>query len=330
MFNAPVGDDVFEDDPTVLELEKRVSDLLGHEAGLYCCTGTMSNQLAMRCHLRPLDSIIIHHYGHIYDHEAGGVAYHCQATVRPLAPEPGHKFLNAKQVEENIVKDNDVHNTPTRVVCLENTLQGMVMPFEEIKKIREVCLKNNLKTHLDGARIWNASVATGIPLKEYGSQFDSISVCFSKGMGAPVGSVLVGNKDFIRKARHFRKVMGGGWRQAGVLAGACLYALENNWKRMSVDHDNAKFLSDKLVSLGFKLSRPTETNMVWIDSKDLGFSIKQWSQAAKDIGVIIMPSEGTTTRLVTHLQITRQSLETFVDFTEKFLKSIKEIGRAHV
>jgi threonine aldolase len=224
MLTAEVGDDVYNDDPSVHQLEKRVAKLCGKEAGLFVCSGVMSNQLALRCHLSPMQEVICDHRSHIYRSEQGGISFHSQCSVMPIIPQDGKTHITAKQVEQKICTSVDYHTPITRVISLENTLHGTVMPIEEIRAISTLAKKHKLIMHLDGARIWNASIATGISLEEYCSHFDSISLCMSKGMGAPIGSVLVGDSEFIGLARRYRKLLGGGWRQAGILAAAANYS----------------------------------------------------------------------------------------------------------
>jgi len=246
MFAAPVGDDVYEEDPTVRRLEEATAARFGLESGLFCPSGTMTNQIAIKAHTEPLSEVICEQTAHVYLWEVGGIAFHSSASVALLVGDRGR--LTAAQVEAAIRPEN-VHYPTTRLVCLENTHNrggGSCYRWEDLTAISEVAKRHGLARHLDGARIFNALVATGQRSEDYGQVFDSISVCLSKGLGAPVGSVLLGSADFIKKCKRIRKVMGGGWRQAGYLAAAGLYALENNVDRLADDHRRAAHLAEVL------------------------------------------------------------------------------------
>lgn len=263
MMNAPVGDDVFVEDPTINELEAYTAELFGMEAGLYCASGTQTNQIAINVHVQPGGEVITHQESHVYKYEGGGIAKNSGASVRLLTGNRGRLF---KEDIEQWVNPDDVHFPITQLVSLEDTANrggGAIYEFEEIKKIKAFCEANSLPLHLDGARVMNALVENGIDPKVYGSQFDSISICLSKGLGAPVGSVLVGTKDFIKKARRVRKVLGGGMRQAGIIAAGGLFALKNNVERLKVDHQHAKMIEATLNGLDWiKEVVPVETNIV--------------------------------------------------------------------
>ncbi|MCI1187070.1 aminotransferase class I/II-fold pyridoxal phosphate-dependent enzyme [Hymenobacter sp. DH14] len=263
MWAAPVGDDVYEEDPTVRRLEEAAAARFGLEAGLFCPSGTMTNQIAIKAHTEPLSEVICEQTAHVYLWEVGGIAFHSGASVALL---PGNRGrLTAAQVEGAIRAEN-VHYPTTRLVCLENTHNrggGSCYALEDLQTISEVAKKHGLARHLDGARIFNALVATGQRSEDYGQYFDSISVCLSKGLGAPVGSVLLGSKAFIQKCKRIRKVMGGGWRQAGYLAAAGLYALENHVDRLADDHRRATQLATTLRQQPYvaEVLNP-ETNLV--------------------------------------------------------------------
>ncbi|MBO2008071.1 threonine aldolase family protein [Hymenobacter negativus] len=246
MFAASVGDDVYDEDPTVRRLEEMTAARFGLEAGLFCPSGTMTNQIAIKAHTEPLSEVICEQTAHVYLWEVGGIAFHSGASVALL---PGNRGrLTAAQVEAAIRPEN-VHYPTTRLVCLENTHNrggGTCYSLEDLAAISSVAKRYGIARHLDGARIFNALVATGQRSEDYGQLFDSISVCLSKGLGTPVGSVLLGSADFIRKCKRIRKVMGGGWRQAGYLAAAGIYALENNVSRLADDHRRAARLADVL------------------------------------------------------------------------------------
>ena len=246
MWAAPVGDDVYEEDPTVRRLEEAAAARFGLEAGLFCPSGTMTNQIAIKAHTEPLSEVICEQTAHVYLWEVGGIAFHSGASVALLPGDRGR--LTATQIEAAIRPEN-VHYPTTRLVCLENTHNrggGSCYALEDLQAISNVAKQHGLARHLDGARIFNALVATGQCSEDYGQYFDSISVCLSKGLGAPVGSVLLGSKAFIQKCKRIRKVMGGGWRQAGYLAAAGLYALENHVDRLADDHRRATQLAATL------------------------------------------------------------------------------------
>ena len=248
MLRAPIGDDVYEEDPTVQALEAESAALFGLEAGLFCPSGTMTNQIAIKAHTEPLSEVICEQTSHIYLWEVGGIAFHSAASVALLPGDRGR--LTAAQVEAAIRPDN-LHYPTTRLVSLENTHNrggGACYGWDEMAEISEVAQRHGLARHLDGARVFNALVATGQRSQDYGQVFDSISVCLSKGLGAPVGSVLLGSQAFVKKCRRIRKVMGGGWRQAGFLAAAGLYALEHNVARLADDHARAARLAAALTT----------------------------------------------------------------------------------
>ena len=246
MMDANLGDDVFQDDPTVQKLENKTAQLFGKEAGLFCPSGTMTNQIALMVYLRPGDEVICSSEAHIYNYEGGGIARNSSASVRLINRKSGIIYLD--EIIDNINPD-DIHYPISKLVALENTCNrggGNCYPLEEIEKISNYCRSHKMPMHLDGARLFNALVETKTSSIIMGSFFDSLSICFSKGLGAPVGSVLIGNKEFIHKARRVRKVLGGGMRQVGMLAAAGIYALENNIDRLSVDHSNAQLIAKAL------------------------------------------------------------------------------------
>ena len=263
MWAAPVGDDVYEEDPTVRRLEEAAAARFGLEAGLFCPSGTMTNQIAIKAHTEPLSEVICEQTAHVYLWEVGGIAFHSGASVALLPGERGR--LTAAQVEGAIRAEN-VHYPTTRLVCLENTHNrggGSCYAAADLQAISDVAKKRGLARHLDGARVFNALVATGQRSEDYGQYFDSISVCLSKGLGAPVGSVLLGSQAFVQKCKRIRKVMGGGWRQAGYLAAAGLYALENHVDRLADDHRRAARLAATLRQQPYvaEVLNP-ETNLV--------------------------------------------------------------------
>ena len=310
MQHAETGDDVFGEDPTVNRLEAFVAELFGMEAGLFCPSGTMTNQIAIRCHTRPGDEVICESLAHVYIYEGGGMASNSQAQARPLAAARG--LLHAAQVEAAINSD-DIHKAPTRLVCLENTSNrggGSCYTQEAMDAIAAICRHNKLALHLDGARIFNAIKAKGEDPWYYGRTFDSISVCLSKGLGAPVGSVLLGKQDWIKQARRIRKVFGGGMRQAGYLAAAGLYALENNVERLHDDHRHAVLLAETLQTLPWVAAvHAPETNIVLFDlSAGLHSSLILTQLAAQ--GIRAGATGPSQIRFVTHLDISSEQIET--------------------
>ncbi|KAJ2849351.1 Threonine aldolase [Coemansia brasiliensis] len=305
MLNAPVGDSVFGEDPTVLELESRVAKLCGKEAALFCASSTMGNQLAIRAHLHsPPESILCHAKSHIFQYESGGASLLSQAMMLPVTPSNSIN-LTAKDVEDNLILDNSFcHKAPTKLVALENTFSGVVMPLEDMQQIAALAHGHGIPVHLDGSRLWNASAATGISIADYVKDMDSVNLCLSKGMGCPVGALLVGSTAFIDKARHFRKVFGGGWRQAGILAAAGLYAIDNIWPTMKHSHQQARRLADGMTRMGFTLVLPVETNMVLLalDAEHKP-ACEKLIDMLKTEGVILgLVYEGSL-RLVVHHQI---------------------------
>ncbi|MBU8871188.1 MAG: DegT/DnrJ/EryC1/StrS family aminotransferase [Gemmatimonadales bacterium] len=270
MMTAAVGDDVFGDDPTVNHLQEVVAELLGKEAALFVPSGTMGNQLALKAQTSPGDQIIMEDGAHIYRYEAGGPAMLSGLLVTCLDAPCG--WLEWTQVEGVLNPDN-VHCAPPRLVCLENTHNragGVVFPQEKMVEIGEQSHALGLRVHLDGARLWHTHIAVGMPLAELAAPADTVSVCFSKGLGAPVGSILAGDQAVISRAHRFRKILGGGMRQAGILAAACLYALEHNLARLAEDHVHARMIVDGLDHSGLKVNHPVDTNIVIIDVEGVG------------------------------------------------------------
>ncbi len=310
MFKAPVGDDVFGEDPTVNKLEAMAADMFGMEAGLYCPSGTMTNQIAIKCHTQPGDEVICDKVSHVYIYEGGGIAFNSGCQVKPIDGDRGR--ITALQVEESINPD-DVHKARTKLVSLENTANrggGSCYEFSEIQRIKESCLKNNLSFHLDGARLWNALVAQAETPRQYGKIFDSISICLSKGMGAPVGSLLLGKKDFIKQARRVRKVFGGGMRQAGYMAAAGIYALQNNLGRLADDHDHARQIAGALANKEFiGTIMPVETNIVIFEVKGNYASARDFCEKLKAHDILCLPISQTQVRMVTHLDFTKEMLK---------------------
>jgi threonine aldolase len=309
MLNAVLGDDVFQDDPTVQELEDKTARMFGHEAGLFCSSGTMTNQIALMVYLRPGDEVICSSEAHIYNYEGGGIARNSGASARLINRNSGIIFLD--EIIDNINPD-DIHYPVTNLVALENTINrggGICYPISEIEKISKFCESKNIPLHLDGARLFNALVKTGVKTNYIGPLFDSISICFSKGLGAPVGSVLVGSKEFIQKARRVRKVIGGGMRQVGMLAAAGIYALENNIERLAVDHQHANLLAEGLRSCSWiDKVMEVETNIIIGYMKE-GFQNSNFVEKLQKLGVSIVSFGKGRIRMVTHLDVSKQDID---------------------
>lgn len=309
MFDAPLGDDVFGEDPTVNQLEQVSAALFGKEAALFCASGTMTNQIAIKCHTQPGDEVICDHLSHIYQYEAGGIAFNSGCSVRLIQGNRGR--ITADQVLEAINPD-DIHKPVTTLVSLENTANrggGSCYDFGAIESIKKVCIQYQLKLHLDGARLFNALVAKKETCKQYGDVFDTISICLSKGLGAPIGSVLIGPADFIRKARRIRKVLGGGMRQAGAIAAAGLYALEHQVQRLEEDHAHAQILTNVLKEKDFVGEiLPVETNIIIFEVRGR-FTAPDLIAILKKSNILAIAISPTQVRLVVHLDITPAMIE---------------------
>lgn len=309
MMKAKVGDDVFQEDPSVNKLESMAANMFGMEAALYCPTGTMSNQIAIRVHTQPGDEVICDKSAHVYQYEGGGIASNSGAQVKLIEGDRGR--LTAAGIAFSVNAD-DVHKAHTSLVCLENTSNrggGSCYDIESIKSIRQVCDDKSLSLHLDGARLFNAIIAKNQSPLEYGKIFNSISVCLNKGLGCPVGSILIANKSFIKKARRIRKVFGGGMRQAGYMAAAGIYALENNIHRLAEDHLHARRIAEALSQKEFTDTiLPVETNIII-------FSVKSPQTPAEIMDKMKMENiwfftiSATQIRMVIHLDITPEMVD---------------------
>lgn len=305
MINAEVGDDVFKHDPTVNTLEAKVAEMFGMEAALFFPSGTMANQTAIKIHTQPGEQLICDKWAHVFNYEGGGASFNSGVSCR-LAD--GHRgMMTAAQVEALINPPDFYHSPLTTLVTVENTTNrggGACWDFEEIKKIKEVCTRHGLAYHLDGARLWNAMLETFATCRDYGGVFDTISVCLSKGLGAPVGSVLAGSQAHMQKALRVRKVFGGGMRQAGYLAAAGIYAIDHQWQRMKEDHAKAKALNKALSQLPQVESvEPTETNIVIFQLKT-EVKIMDFIQILNNRGILISNMGQGKLRMVTHLDYT--------------------------
>ncbi|MBT4839357.1 MAG: threonine aldolase [Flavobacteriaceae bacterium] len=306
MMSAKVGDDVFKEDATVNALEEKTAALFGMEAALFFPSGTMANQTAIKVHTQPGEQLICDHYAHIFNYEGGGVSFNSGVSCKLIA---GHRgMITAKQVKAAINPPDFYHSPLTTLVCLENTTNkggGAIWDINEMKAIKEVCTSNGLKFHLDGARIWNALAVTGEDPKLYGNLFDSISVCLSKGLGCPVGSVLLGSKDFIAKALRVRKVFGGGMRQAGFLAAAGIYALDHHRERLKEDHKKAKEIEAILSKKDFISSvSPVDTNIIIFELKESVLDAQAFMDKMNENSIRLISMGSGKLRLVTHLNYT--------------------------
>jgi threonine aldolase len=321
MAEAEVGDDVFGEDPTVNALQEKLAKILGKEAALFVPSGTMANQLSIKSHTQPGDEVIIEVSSHPYNFEGGagaalsGIQFNCLKGVRGV--------LDASQIDEAI-RPADHHFPVTRLVCLENTHNrggGSIYPVEKMAEIYRLTKSKGLLLHLDGARLWNASAATGMKPHEYAQWADSVSVCLSKGLGAPIGSLVSGSESFIHRVHRFRKMFGGGMRQVGIIAAAGIYALDHHFERLKEDHQNAKRLAVGLKEFKGVSIEPkyVETNIVIFDVANTGMTGSQVAEAMKKEGVLIHAFGRTQIRLVTHLDVSSEDIERVLKTFEKAL-----------
>ena len=313
MMDAKLGDDVFEDDPSVRHLEDMAASMFGKEAGLFCPSGTMTNQIALMTHLKPGDEVICSRESHIYNYEGGGIARNAGASVRLIERKTG--LLTVSDIADNINPD-DVHQPVTKLVALENTCNrggGNCYDINEIKAIKEFCDKIGLPVHLDGARLFNAIVKKGHSAEDYGACFDSISICLSKGLGAPLGSLLLGDAHFIKIARRNRKVLGGGMRQVGIVASAGTYALNHHVDRLKDDHEHAQIIANALANCSWiNQVLDVETNIIVASLKD-DFEPLKFLHKLEDDGVLAIPFGKGKIRMVTHLDVSSENVEKVVE-----------------
>ena len=321
MAEAEVGDDVLGDDPTVKGLEQRTAELLGKDAAIFVPSGTMANQLSIRCHTQPGDEMLLDANAHIYWYEAGGSAALSGVICRTLSGVRG-VFSSADVCAA--LRPTDIHFPPTRLLSIENTHNrggGAIWPLEQIQEVCRVAREAGIRTHLDGARLWNASVATGIPESEYAKGFDSVSVCFSKGLGAPVGSAIAGGAELVNNARRFRKQFGGGMRQAGIIAAGALYALQHHRERLAEDHANAKRLASGLseipgIHVNFDM---IDTNMVYFDVKRQ--PAMQLVDLLKETNILVLPTGEHTVRAVTSLAVDVDDILQTIDAVREIMSA---------
>jgi threonine aldolase len=312
---AEVGDDCYGEDPTVNALQERVAALLGKEAALFVPTGTMSNQICIRAHTQPGDEVLCEAGSHVYNYEAGAPAVLSGVMCRPI--EGRHGILGPEQLSGTIRPLAD-HQARTRLVCLEHTHNsggGRLYPIETVRAISAWARAGGLAMHLDGARLWNAVVATGIPAAEWAREFDTVSVCFSKGLGAPVGSMLAGPRDLVDRARRIRRMLGGAMRQAGVMAAAALYALDHNIERLAMDHTNARLIARAAASVsGLRLDPPdVHSNLVWIEVDRAAGPAQRIADVMRSRGVLIHAPGPQRLRLCTHLDVTEDGARRAAD-----------------
>ncbi len=318
MVRAEVGDDVFGEDKTVNELQAYAADLFGMEAALFCSSGTQTNQIAIKLHTQPGDEIICDQLAHVYLYEGGGIAFNSGASVRVLPSQRG--IFSNNLVLENINKE-DVHFPTTRLVCIENTVNkggGSCWELDDLQKIKETCHQHDLSFHLDGARLFNALIAKNQQAKDYGNLFDTISICLSKGLGAPVGSLLLGSKEHIYKARRIRKVLGGGMRQAGFLAAAGLFALQNNVNRLTIDHQRAKKVETALLNCHFiEFVLPVETNIVIFKLRD-EFQSEKFIEFLAQNQIKTVGMGKNLVRFVFHLNHSDQNIDSLIHCLSRY------------
>ncbi|KAF2109399.1 pyridoxal phosphate-dependent transferase [Lophiotrema nucula] len=310
-------DDVFMEDPTTLSLEKFIAELTGKEAALLVLSGTMGNQVALRTHLTaPPQAVLSDRRGHIINYEAGGVASLSQALVQPIDPK-NKKYLTLEEVQEYAVVSDDVHACPTRVISLENTLNGTIMPLSEVKRISAWAREHGIIMHMDGARLWEAVAAGAGTLKEFCAEMDSVSLCFSKGLGAPIGSIIIGSEAFIKRSRWVRKSIGGGLRQAGVVAAPARVAVEETFLGglLAESHRNAKMIEKLWSDLGGKMKYPVDTNMVWLDIEAHNIDLNEWIELSEKYGLRIRGG-----RLVVHYQIGEEAIQKLEQLFREVLK----------
>jgi len=317
MFAAKLGDDVFNEDPTVKALEDKLAKMFGMEAALFAASGTMTNQIAIATHVGKGQEVICDAMSHIYVYEGGGIMANAGASVKLIAGDHGR--ISVEQIKE-VISPDDIHFCETSLVSLENSMNkggGAVYSTQALQEIADYCKENKLRLHLDGARIFNAIVATGQSPLQYGKWFDSISVCLSKGLGAPVGSVLLGSSEFIKKAKRVRKRMGGGWRQAGFLAAAGIYALDHHIDRLKEDHDRAKKIGAFCENLSWtKRVLPVETNIVIVELAD-HLHAPTFAIELKQKGIFCNSFGNHSLRFVTHLDFTDQHLQQFTNILKE-------------
>jgi threonine aldolase len=324
MMAAEVGDDVFGEDPTINRLQERVADITGKDASLFVPSGTMGNQVCIKTHTQPGQEIIVERVSHIFNYECGSPGLLSGVQVLPIMGNRGAFTL--EQVRE-VIRPPNVHHPKTSLICFENTHNrggGTIFPFSEIKNIYQFARKNGISVHLDGARLWNAAAVGGISIAEYCRFCDSVSMCFSKGLGAPVGSIIAGSREFIEKARFYRKAFGGGMRQAGILAAAALYALDNHLERLKDDHRRAKKLAEFIAGIPDIVLdlESVQTNIIIFDLKNTGLDGLAFSSELEKRGVRMLTYDRTKVRAVTHLQVSDEEIDETIGVLENVFGNV--------
>ena len=323
MMTTDVGDDVYGEDPTVNKLQQRVAKMFGKESALFVPSGTMGNEICIKAQTQPGDEIIVEQDSHIFVYETAAPSLLSGVQMLPIAGKSGN--ITVDQIKRAI-RPKAYYLPPTKLICIENThgrSSGSIIPIDEIKNIHALSREENINMHLDGARIWNASIASGVSLKEYAKYFDSVSVCFSKGLGAPVGSMIIGSNKFIEQSRIYRKIFGGGMRQVGILAAAALYALDKNILRLKEDHDKARFFAtelNKLPILDINMSE-VQTNMVITNIYRTGKSQKEILNLLKHKRLLLTPERDTSIRAVMHLDVSLEQVQNAVSIFQKLFRS---------
>jgi threonine aldolase len=322
MMKAELGDDVFSEDPTVNKLQTRIANMFGKEAALFVPSGTMGNEICIKVHTKPGDEIIVDQDSHIFVYETAAPSLLSGVQMNPIAGVRG--VITPDQIKKAI--RSKVYYLPeTKLICLENThgrSAGSIIPLDVIKAIWELASAENIRLHLDGARLWNASVASGVSLKNYARYFDSVSVCFSKGLGSPIGSIIIGSAEFIEQARRYRKIFGGGMRQVGILAAAALYALDHNIDRLKEDHEKARYFANELSSLKqISIDKSeVQTNMVIAETKLTGKSQMEVLNLLKSNGVLLTPERQSSIRAVMHLDVSMDEVKQAISVFRSLFK----------
>ena len=322
MFAAEVGDDVFGEDPTINALQEKAARLLGKEAAIFVASGTMANQLSIKSHTQPGDEVIIEGGSHAMNYEGGAGAAFSGIQFNAL---PGNRGIFETAQVEAAIRADDVHLPPSRLIIIENTHNrggGSIFPLSKIRPIRELATQKGLRMHMDGARLWNACVASGVSPATYAEPFDSVSVCLSKALGCPVGSLVTGSKEFIKRVHRYRKMVGGGMRQAGFLAAAGIYALDHHIDRLEEDHRKAKKLAEGLANIKNILINPAEveTNILFFDVSRAEKTAQEVAASCREKGVRIHPTAKTRIRCVTHLDVSFADMDKALTVIEKVMK----------
>jgi threonine aldolase len=324
MFRAEVGDDVYGEDPTANHLEKKVATLLGKEASIFVPSGTMANELSLKAHTRPGDEVIVERDSHIFHDESGAAAALAGVQLHPLKGERG--ILYPEQIERAIRDIQDYHLPITRLICLENTHNrggGTIYPLKVVEEISQIARKHHLTLHMDGARLLNATVALGIDPIEYTQYVDSVTLCLSKGLGAPAGSMVAGTKEFIQQVRRFRKMYGGGMRQIGFLAAAGIYALDHHIERLAEDHQKAKRLAEALSKIpGIEIDpERVQTNILYFEVKKKGWTAQKLVEELRYREILVLLIQESLVRAVTHLDVSQEDIEKTISVFQELLGS---------